>query len=114
MLRPNLKNYFRKQGFQIKKRVPGKENSLEIEIAEMIGYLRFVNYWTQTELAREMGTTQSVIARLESGWDTPSLALLKRVGEAFGLVVRVHFYEPHEFEEVFDFEDESEANTFNF
>lgn len=39
---------------------------------------------TQAELAKKIGTTQSVIARLESGSDkrTPSLSLLARIAAA--------------------------------
>ncbi|HCR81610.1 MAG: Helix-turn-helix domain protein [Candidatus Pacebacteria bacterium GW2011_GWA1_46_10] len=116
MLRPSLKNYFRRQGYRIRKRDPHKENSLEIEIAETVGLLRFSRDWTQAELAQEIGTTQSVIARLESGWHTPSLALLKRIAKAFDLGVRVQFYEVAQsthLEEVFRFEEDDEANKFN-
>lgn len=39
---------------------------------------------TQTQLARKIGTTQSVIARLEGGGDSriPSLSLLARIATA--------------------------------
>lgn len=39
---------------------------------------------TQTQLAKKVGTTQSVVARLESGTDkrTPSLDLLARIASA--------------------------------
>lgn len=39
---------------------------------------------TQAEVAKRMGTTQSVIARLESGKGSPSLATLRKYARALG------------------------------
>ena len=39
---------------------------------------------SQTELAERLGTTQSAVARLESGRISPSLATLRRYAEATG------------------------------
>ena len=39
---------------------------------------------TQAELARRLGTTQSAVARLESGRVSPSFATLRRYAEATG------------------------------
>ncbi len=39
---------------------------------------------TQAELARRLGTTQSAIARLESGGVSPSIRTLRRYAEAIG------------------------------
>lgn len=46
---------------------------------------------SQGEVARRMGTTQSVVARLESGKRTPSMRTMQRFAEAVGghLVVRI-------------------------
>jgi predicted transcriptional regulator len=44
---------------------------------------------TQTELAERIGTTQSAIARLESGGVSPSLATLRRYAEATGTKLQV-------------------------
>ena len=46
---------------------------------------------TQGEVAARMGTTQSVIARLESGRRAPSLRTVQRYAEAVGAraVVRI-------------------------
>jgi DNA-binding transcriptional regulator YiaG len=46
---------------------------------------------TQSELARRMGTTQSVIARLESGRTMPSGATLVRFARAVRRTLRVEF-----------------------
>ena len=44
---------------------------------------------TQEQLAARVGTTQSAIARLESGRTSPSLAYLTRLLEACGLDLRI-------------------------
>lgn len=46
---------------------------------------------TQSQLARRMGTTQSAIARLESGRTVPSGATLVKFAKAVGRVLRVDF-----------------------
>ena len=45
---------------------------------------------TQEALASKMGTTQSVIARIESGKTLPSLKTLHKYAEATGSHVQVH------------------------
>lgn len=46
---------------------------------------------TQQELARKMGTTQPVVARLESGRTRPSMRTLERLAEATGSRLRISF-----------------------
>jgi transcriptional regulator with XRE-family HTH domain len=46
---------------------------------------------TQAQLARRMGTTQAVIARLESGRTKPSTRTLERLAEATGMRLRISF-----------------------
>ncbi|MGH2608432.1 MAG: helix-turn-helix domain-containing protein [Tepidiformaceae bacterium] len=46
---------------------------------------------TQEELARKMGTTQPVVARLESGRTRPSLRTLERLAAATGSRLLVSF-----------------------
>ncbi|MSO77621.1 MAG: XRE family transcriptional regulator [Alphaproteobacteria bacterium] len=46
---------------------------------------------TQAELARKMGTTQPVVARLESGRTRPSMRTLARLAEATGSRLRISF-----------------------
>jgi len=50
---------------------------------------------TQQQLARKMGTTQPVVARLESGSTSPSLRTLQRLAEATGSRLLISF-EPRE------------------
>jgi transcriptional regulator with XRE-family HTH domain len=46
---------------------------------------------TQQELARKMGTTQPVVARLESGRVRPSMRTLERFAEAIGSRLLISF-----------------------
>jgi len=46
---------------------------------------------TQAQLAERMATTQSVIARLESGRTQPSTKTLARLAEATGTRLRISF-----------------------
>ena len=46
---------------------------------------------TQEELARKMGTTQPVVARLESGRTRPSMRTLERLAEATGSRLLISF-----------------------
>lgn len=62
-----------------------------IQLAHEIRALREQRGLSQTELARQVGTTQSAIARLESGTISPSLATLERVADALGVDLVVTF-----------------------
>jgi len=46
---------------------------------------------TQEQLARKMGTTQPVVARLESGRSRPSMRTLQRLANATGSRVLISF-----------------------
>lgn len=46
---------------------------------------------TQTELARKMGTTQPVVARMEGGRVQPSLQTLQRLAKATGSRLLIRF-----------------------
>lgn len=59
-------------------------------IEEMIR-ARMNAHLSQSELAVKIGTTQSAIARLESGRVSPSLATLRRYAEATGRQLKVGF-----------------------
>ena len=62
-------------------------------IAKLAVELRKHKHLTQQELAKKAGTTQSVIARLESGKDPrmPSLGLLLRIAAASGEKLNISF-----------------------
>ncbi|HEX7017608.1 MAG TPA: helix-turn-helix transcriptional regulator [Patescibacteria group bacterium] len=46
---------------------------------------------TQKELAKKIGTTQSVVSRLESGRGNPTLAFLHKIAQAFDARLEVKF-----------------------
>ncbi|MER5393295.1 helix-turn-helix transcriptional regulator [Saccharopolyspora sp. NPDC002686] len=58
------------------------EASLAFALARLVYELRTQAGITQTELARRMGTTQSSVARWESGGSLPTIDLLDRLGRA--------------------------------
>ncbi len=45
---------------------------------------------TQAEIADRMGTTQSVVARLESAWHMPTFDIMARYAAAIGRRLDVH------------------------
>lgn len=49
---------------------------------------------TQKELAKKVGTKQSVISRLESGRANPSVAFLKRLAQALNTHLEIRFISP--------------------
>jgi ribosome-binding protein aMBF1 (putative translation factor) len=57
---------------------------VEFEIALELIKARKLSGLTQGEIAAKMGTTQSVIARLESGKATPSIKTLEKYAHATG------------------------------
>lgn len=63
----------------------------EYETARELIAARGLAGLTQSEVAQRMGTTQSVIARLESGKQAPSLRTVQRYARAVGAraVVRI-------------------------
>jgi predicted transcriptional regulator len=64
----------------------------EFEVAKQVITLRLKNGLTQKGLAEAVHTSQSCIARLESGnYRNPSLSFLRRVGKALGAHPRVTF-----------------------
>ena len=71
--------------------------SLELErenlrIAEQIHALRTSADLSQKDLAQRVGTTQSVISRLEDAdYDGHSLAMLERIAHALGHRICIHF-----------------------
>ena len=61
----------------------------EFSLASMLIEARTRARLSQAELAKRMGTSQSTIARLESGTGKPSLSTLERFAQATGTRVRV-------------------------
>ena len=63
----------------------------EFALAEALIKARSEADMTQEEVAKAMGTTQAVIARLESGKILPSTRTLKRFAEATHTRLRISF-----------------------
>jgi transcriptional regulator with XRE-family HTH domain len=63
----------------------------EFELARALIAARAAAGLTQAELAERMGTTQSVIARLESGRVQPTTGTLQRLARATGTRLRIAF-----------------------
>jgi transcriptional regulator with XRE-family HTH domain len=58
-------------------------------VAELVYGMRAKAGLTQTELAARMGTTQSSVARMESGGSLPTIEMLARLAHATGVAVRL-------------------------
>lgn len=61
----------------------------EFELASLLIEARARSNLTQAELAKKMGTSQSTIARLESGKAKPTLATLRRLAKATGMRLKI-------------------------
>jgi ribosome-binding protein aMBF1 (putative translation factor) len=67
------------------------ELATEFEIARAVIDARATAGLTQEQLAQRMDTTQSVIARLESGRTRPSTQTLERLAAATGTRLKISF-----------------------
>jgi transcriptional regulator with XRE-family HTH domain len=63
----------------------------EFAVASLLIEARTRANLTQAELASKMGTSQSTIARLESGKAAPSLSTLRRLAKATGTRLEISF-----------------------
>jgi transcriptional regulator with XRE-family HTH domain len=68
-----------------------EEQAAEFDLARALIQARVQAGLTQEELARRMKTSQSVIARLESGRVRPSTQTLARLAAATGTRLRITF-----------------------
>ena len=69
-----------------------EEERLNFRVAQMIYDARKEANLTQTELAKLVGTTQSVISLLESAdYDGHSLSMLQRIASALGKEIQIKF-----------------------
>ena len=62
-----------------------KGSELEYNISRNIIKKRVERGWSQSELAKRMSTTQSVISRIESGDSNMTIKTLASVAAAFGI-----------------------------
>ena len=63
----------------------------EFALARAVIGARVAADLTQEQLAQRMGTTQSVVARLESGRTRPSTQTLERLANATGTRLKISF-----------------------
>lgn len=68
-----------------------EEQKEEFNVARELIRARMQAGLTQQEVAQRMGTTQSVIARMESGKPLPSLRSLRRYAQATGNKIKISF-----------------------
>jgi ribosome-binding protein aMBF1 (putative translation factor) len=75
-------------------RILFEEENVKTEIAHAVRTARMTANLTQAELAKRIETSQSVIARLESGSDkrVPSLPFLARIAAACGASFEFGFH----------------------
>jgi len=72
-------------------RQPYHELAPEFALARAVIKARAIAGLTQEQLAQRMATTQSVIARLESGRTRPSTQTLDRLASATGTRLKISF-----------------------
>ena len=73
---------------------------LVYELSVQVREAREAKGLSQSQLAKRMGTQQSVIARLEGGGITPTLPTLQRIAKALGTKLMVGFEEPRKVRQV--------------
>src|SRR3990172_373837 len=73
-----------------------KQAEFELEVAQLIYDARAEAGLTQAELARLIGTNQSVISRLEDAdYEGHSLSMLRRIAQALGKRLQLRFVNPY-------------------
>jgi ribosome-binding protein aMBF1 (putative translation factor) len=64
---------------------------LAFELGQTVRDLRERVGWSQTQLARAAGMTQSAVARFEAGGTVPTLVVLERLARALDMRLDVRF-----------------------
>ena len=80
---------------------PGAQESyqatrLAYELGRRIRALRELRAWSQSELARAAGMTQSAVARFEAGGTVPTLPVIERLAAALDADLRIEVSPRHE------------------
>ncbi len=63
----------------------------KLALARQVLHLRLERGWTQQELAERAGTKQANISRLENAKLNPSVEMLQKIADAFGVELAVAF-----------------------
>jgi ribosome-binding protein aMBF1 (putative translation factor) len=66
-----------------------EELALHFELANAVLRARLQKGWTQTDLAKAVGTKQANISKIEAGLANPTLALVRKLSRALDLEVRI-------------------------
>lgn len=64
---------------------------VDAQLAQGLINLRIKKKLTQAEFAKKLETTQSVVARLESGKANPTLSSLVKIASKMGVELRISF-----------------------
>ncbi|HSQ17704.1 MAG TPA: helix-turn-helix transcriptional regulator, partial [Anaerolineales bacterium] len=68
--------------------------ALHFELANAVLRARLQKGWTQSDLAKAVGTKQANISKIEAGLANPTLALVRKITRALGLEVWVVAKQP--------------------
>ena len=88
---PSFENYLIQQMKNKVFRKAYQEESHRLEIAYQILQLRKKQNLSQKELARKLNTTQSVVARMETGQQNFTTDTLQKIAEAFRRDLKIEF-----------------------
>lgn len=91
ILYPSFEHYLARQMKNKTFRMAYEEESQRLEIAYRILQLRKKQKLSQKELAQKLNTTQSVVARMESGQQNFTTDTLQKIAEVFNRNVRIEF-----------------------
>lgn len=87
----DFQSYLKQQLKNPKVRKHYDEAGKQLEIAYQILQLRKETGMSQNDLARKLGTTQSNIARIETGQQNFTTATLQKIAQVFDREVRIEF-----------------------
>ncbi len=88
---PSFERYLAQQMKNKAFRKDYEEESQRLEIAYQILQLRKQQKLSQEELARKLDTTQSVVARMESGQQNFTTDTLKKIASALDRELKIEF-----------------------
>ncbi len=88
---PSFERYLAQQMKDRKFRKAYEEESQRLKIAYQIAKLRKQQKLSQKELARKLRTTQSVVARMETGEQNFTTDTLQKIAAAFKHSLRIEF-----------------------
>jgi transcriptional regulator with XRE-family HTH domain len=81
-----------------------------LDLADDVLALRLERGWSQTELARRVGTHQANISRLESGLANPTLAFIQKVAAALHTEATIRLHKHDDLPGVETFPEASSAS----